>query len=197
MWRVGENMIVLEGAEAQLIRLAVSRLFDTRHFAQNSKAICMLADIARALLDRDTPAPDATAGLERAMHELYMSLLAIVEDEIRQEMDFCLDPGSQPIDRRTRLAVCAALAQIEIEDGVEIDAFCVELPEWRAALQFLADGVVPDWDWELEDEFGNADPDCAATVRDIAGIDTGYFAPVPEPTVAQLQEAVRYLSQIR
>lgn len=111
MWRVGESTIVLEGAEARLIRLAASRLFDSGEFAvlgemTHEQAMCVLADIARALLDRDTPAPGATACLERAVYRLYMSLLAIVEDEIQREMDFCLDPDRQPIDRRARLAVC-------------------------------------------------------------------------------------------
>jgi hypothetical protein len=173
-----------------------------------------LATVARALLDPRAQQPPVTADSEATAYQIFMLLGAAVGAEIGMfdEMK-AADSARRPprVLTRARRAISDALREAgcckRSDDESDErcgrcswcapDPECVDQDEWDGALEALADRVLWDRDWEMEDLLADAEPGVADSVKGAVAIDDGYFStPTPEPTDADVTAARAYLESV-
>lgn len=175
--------------------------------------IVLLRDIVQALTDPAVPTPDLTAITEAAVHAIYRFIL----HEIGIEIDFRRDlshglrdlpslVGYDPCSWR-KLVLAAYLEGRELdgdtdrddeddEDEENLDPDNDDMDEWELRLECLADQILWDRDWEL-DQIMDAPPEEARLLKQHLGIDEDYFLATPaRSTEAEVHEAVTFLRRL-
>ena len=164
MWHSSSGDRTLEGAEAKLFRFGLGSLLrrlPAYHAAgyfgrlTRGEKLLALARAAKSLLDPGEPSPEHVAWMESAIYAIYRHLQARAD-------------GSATIRKLT----AAACRQTELCGG--------ELPakvDTRFALEVLADLILWDRDWELEEELCQEEGD-------------SYFAPPPVADPESVQAAL-------
>jgi hypothetical protein len=162
--------------------------------------IALLAEVVRAMTDAAVPAPEPNAANEAAVYAVFRFL----HDEIVSEIDTegtdevgqagpdsgSPVPGGDPFFWR-RLTLSACVEAGDLAGGLTPD--CDDAGEWEARLEGLADRVLWDRDWELED-LTDLPPRQARRLRRRLGIDDVYFMALPDdPDGRRLQEAIDFL----
>jgi len=182
--------------------------FDVEHTArmEHGQRLHMIATVARALLDTAVPAPILTADNEAMVYQIYRFLCHEVDIDA-DTLDMVRgDPDEHPSHERLLMFSRNAIADAARKAGLclgEGDE-CEHNPgpdtrpeTWHAIVEELADTVLWDRDWEMEENLADADPDRAHTVKTLAGIDGGYFTtPAEDPTPGQVSQAKAYLESI-
>ena len=201
MWQTSIGTRTLAGSEAELVRqllgyvyyqISVTRqtpgepfesgvsLFDRLEAPQQ---LALLAEVGQALLRRDQPAPKLTSLREATVAVLYEQLRSCVEDEIDREQ------RDQTPRRYWRTLIWTACIREEEAEGLaDLPAPDSDgLDAWDLIIEVLADRILWDRDWEMEDLFADAIPERGRQLKQFLGIDDGYFRDIaPDPTEQQL-----------
>jgi hypothetical protein len=184
-------------------------LFDRMDAANR---VCLLGEITRALIDPAEPMPELTAATEAAVYAVFRFILSEIESEVDFESegverepdleasDFIL--GEDPFYwRKLTLATYFECQEPhdfneEDDDDEDLDAASVDLSAWENKLECLADRILWDRDWEIE-EIMDAPPKLAREVKEWAGIDPEYFVATPnQPTEDQVQSAAALIRRL-
>lgn len=166
--------------------------------------IVLLRDVVAALTDPDVHAPDLTAANEAAVYAVFRFLSTEVKSEIALEADHLsgdpeleapfLSLGNNPFYWR-KMILAAYLEEVGPDDAEEenLDPACGDADEWNIKLEALADGILWDRDWEIE-QIMDAPPDAAGAIKERMGIAPDYFVDAPgEPDVARVREAADFV----
>jgi len=172
MWATSQGDRTLSADEAQLVLMAVGYLhdmitagvdfgepyqtgvvmFDT---LQPTQQMAILHEVAHGLLDPETPVVELTAVREATVYAIYCELESLLQIELD------LSQQSNP--------------DFEIREGV-IRA-CQTLEEQTTrVIELLADRVLWDRDFELEEAFADHDPEKIKAIKRYMGINEDYFA---------------------
>ena len=105
-----------------------------------------------------------------------------------------MDASSRSTRQRRERSLTSAVDE-EIDRGLRLPVVrSLRCDDSVLLLDFLADRVLCDRDWEMDEQL-DADPDLAGAVKGCLGIDADYFVAVPpEPTH---KEAERLLAALR
>lgn len=223
MWRTACGDRVLIGKERSFFVHAAARLLDYLlededdeitgvaqfdRLEPNSR-IVLLRDVVQALTDAAIPAPELTALNEAVVHAVFRFIRAEVEMEIGCE-GFRRDRGPEPDDSllgddslfwRT-LVLTAYLEGSEpvdtrSDDEAKLSPACTDIEEWDLRVGCVADQILWDRDWELEEEIMDVSPEQAQALKRSLGIDEDYFlATIAEPGAGQVDEAMTFLRQL-
>jgi hypothetical protein len=203
MWRSPAGVKTTSGKEAELLREVIGWLYDHTDDAaryedpeiahetgvrpfdalQPSQRLAMLAEVGEALLDPDVAPPELTAVSEATVAALVESLrFGVFLDIESQEFG---DPS--PYDWRPLVLAWAADVGIYPAFLPAVDSTDPE--EWMPLIDTLADGLLWDEDYEMEDLFVDLSPEHSKALRSDLNIPDGYFSQVaPDPTGDELKE---------
>lgn len=167
-------------------------VFDALSPAQR---IGLLYDVTRHLLT-DT---DATLSLSATTEAAVAAIFIEVRDQVAIEIDLFPDGISdQPVwdqdDRSWRQLVLAAVQDViaderdQVDEIMELpDRYCREISMWEDLVDWLAEAVLWDRDFEMAETFLDVDPGVSRQRRRLLGIQDDYFtevAPDPRPSEA-------------
>jgi len=199
MWATSQGDRTLRADEAQLVLTSVGYLhdmitsgvdlgepyetgvvmFDT---LQPTQQMAILHEVAHGLLDEQTPLVELTAVREATVYAIYCELVSLVQIELD------LSAQSKPsFDSRARIIrVCEHFEQQrsqwddpESTQSVEFDPpalQCDDIDQWIRVIELLADQVLWDRDFELEEAFADHDPEKIKAIKRYMGINEDYFA---------------------
>lgn len=201
MWQTSIGTRTLVGFEAELVRQLLGYVYYQISVAQQTpgkpfhggvslfdrleapQQLALLAEVGQALLHRDQPPPKLTSLREGTVGVLYEQLRSRVADEIARERQ------EHTPHRYWRMLVVTActgaetgdeLADLPTPDSHDVDA-------WDLMIETLADRILWDRDWEMEDLFADAVPERGRQLKRFLGIEDGYFWDIaPDPTEQQL-----------
>ena len=175
MWHTPQGDRTLRGPEAELFRqglLGTARRNDHGIFhgyfskLTARERLVALAHIARALLDRSEPAPELYAWNEAAVYAVYCFLRRGVRRS-----------------SKIRKLVASVCDQHGLNDTCLTDPSSA-MHDPRFCVEALADLILWDHDWELEDE-----------MHDVEEFDSYYVAP-PVATPQRVEQALAYLREL-
>lgn len=179
---------------------------------QRNQKLVLLATVSRALRDEEVPSPKLTALTEATVAAVFRHILGLTLSEI--EMDDAPDaPGFEAelaeestSWRHLVLAACRDAMKPQTkksrqtgtvdEEGSFESRWAGPLPDetsedevsWTFVVDWLADLILWDSDYEMEDDFMDADPVESAPKRAVLGIGEGYFSDVaPDPSDSQME----------
>jgi len=216
MWHTSRGDRTLQGDEATLIREAIDTMVDVLSLHMDddpaggvicesgiavfdqltpSQRIALLHDAATHLLTDMGDAPRLSAPLEATIAAIFKD----VRDHVAIEVDF---PQSTEHDRWVerpgwRHLVASAFHSVTISEGdfEYLDELPLEasgdLHQWEHVIDYLADAILWDRDFELSGTFLDMDPEILRERRQILGIDDDYYTQVaPDPRPAEVAELV-------
>jgi len=142
----------------------------------------LLLQVAVAL-GSDQPAPELNALSESAV----MAVFATVKINIGAESG--VDALPEQVRARWRRLVREAwmdrcsdqTRRYDRDEGYRQAETSYNFQEWSDKIEDLADRILWDRDFELDETVADRDPRRAAVARHALGIDSGYFRSVPEP----------------
>ena len=220
MWHTSRGDRTLQGDEATLVREAIDTMVDvlSLHIDDDpaggvicesgiavfdqltpSQRIALLHDAATHLLTDVGAAPTLSAPLEATVAAIFKD----IRDHVAIEVGF---PQSTEHARWVerpgwRHLVASAFHSVTISEGdfesleeLPLEASS-DLQQWERLIDYLADAILWDRDFEFIGNFLDMDPEILRERRKILGIDDDYFtqiAPDPGPTeLAELVSATR------
>ncbi len=182
---------------------------------QPTQQLSILHEVAHGLLDPQTPILELTAVREGTVHAIYREMFSLVEFEIdlaqHREIDFHEFPeGAEPVFpplenlahqiRSTIVSAWHELNQpssewspaglIPEEQNPQIvpEIGSTDLELWSSTIEFLANQVLWDRDFEMEPFFADLDPAKVADIKLYMGIQENYFSsPAPDANSADYQ----------
>jgi len=205
MWRTSQGERVLKGAEWRLFAEALTfvsdmvvDMGDPDEFdsgvavfdrLQRNQKLAMLTLVGQALKDERTPSPELTAVAEGAVAAVFAKLRDAVEIEIEM--------GESSHELPTwRALVLAACRDVGIDDSLP-EASTDDLEEWDPLIDCLADRILWDADYAMEEQFLDRDPETVGELKKFAGISGDYFRAVaPDPTDDEIERIRRALREI-
>lgn len=150
---------------------------------QPTQQMAILHEVAHGLLDEQTPLVELTAVREATVYAIFCELESLVEIEID------LSQGSQTdVDTRERiLRSCEHFEnqrsqwddELEPTQAVDFDPpalHCDDIQQWSRVIELLADQVLWDRDFLLEEAFADHDPQKVKAIKRYMGINEDYFA---------------------
>jgi len=200
MWATSTGDRTLVADEAQLFLNSVGYLHDMITSAvdlgeaystdvamfntlQPTQQMAMLHEVAHGLLDPETPIVKLTAVREATVYAIYRQLNSLLE------IEFEMSQMNRPdfYHRETMIRACQQTCSLPSEwsDGFEPelapgheppDLQSVDLNKWKNTVEFLADQVLWDRDFELEAVFADHDPQKVKAIKQFMGINNDYFA---------------------
>jgi hypothetical protein len=215
MWHTSDGDRVLAGAEAALLKAAVTgvaerireessaqseqreygiRLFDE---LPGSQRLALLDHVATYLFTTTLEPLDLTAVNEAVIGTLF--------EYVRSEIDLEIE-DAQDLDTRWRGMVLAAYEECFCVDGVDLtvedgDEFVrpsvtsEDRDAWSDLVESLADRILWDRDYEMEYLFLDTAPDKAEVIKQHLGIDSEYFS-AAAPDVATDGEMERIYQRL-
>ncbi|MDB4654591.1 hypothetical protein OAE40_02305 [Rubripirellula sp.] len=222
MWHTSRGDRTLQGDEATLVREAIDTMVDvlSLHIDDDpgggvicesgiavfdqlapSQRIALLHDAATHLLTDIGDAPRLSAPLEATVAAIFKD----VRDHVAIEVSF---PQSTEHARWVerpgwRHLVASAFHSVTISEGdfeyleeLPLEASS-DLHQWERVIDYLADAVLWDRDFEFSGTFLDMDPEILRERRRILGIDDDYFTQIaPDPRPAEVAELVSATRQI-
>ncbi len=216
MWHTSRGDRTLQGDEATLVREAIDTMVDVLSLHVDdepaggvicesgislfdqltpSQRIALLHDVATHLLTDRGDAPRLSAPLEATIAAIFMD----VRDHVAIEVGF-----PQPTEHARwverpgwRHLVASAFHSVAISEG-DFE-YLQELPleasgdmqQWERVIDYLADAVLWDRDFEFSGTFLDMDPEISQERRQMLGIDEDYFTQIaPDPRPAEIPELV-------
>ncbi len=216
MWHTSRGDRTLHGDEATLVREAIDTMVDvlSLHIDDDpaggvicesgiavfdqltpSQRIALLHDAATHLLTDMGAAPRLSALLEATVAAIFKG----IRDHVAIEVGF---PQSTEYARWVerpgwRHLVASAFHSVTISEGdfesleeLPLEASS-DLQQWERVVDYLADVVLWDRDFEFTDTFLDMDPEILRERRQMLGIEHDYFTQIaPDPRPAELAELV-------
>ncbi len=202
MWRTSEGERVLGGAEWDLFREGLAGIWDDiDHSLENEDSFCcgitafdhlqrnqklaLLALVGKALRDETVPMPALTAHTEGTVAAVFEYIRQSIETEIGLHQE----PRNSPDATFWRDLVLAAYREVE-EDWEEPlpEPTCDDPDEWSVLIDVLAEWILWDYDFDMEDCFLDSDPVVAEAKMKEMGIARDYYLqPAPDPSDAELE----------
>jgi len=180
-----------------------SHWLDVKHVArmEHGQRIHMIATVVHALLERSIAAPALTADSEATVYQIYRFLCHAIDIEHDTLNDMQADE-KDPAFGKLLVSTRIALAAKEVCPGCDGCGLCDldmggPLEMWHAIVEDIADTVLWDRDWQMEDSLADSSPTTTRDVKTLTGIEEGYFTtPVEEPSIQQVAQAKAYLKAI-
>lgn len=203
MWRTPEGERVLKGAEWRLFREALRFAWDViEEFGdpddsgvaafdrlQRNQKLAMLALVGQALRDEQMPAPELAAVSEGAVAAVFALLRETIGIEIGLR-----DEGEET--GMWRSLVLEACREVGIDDSLP-KASSEDLAEWFCLIECLADRILWDADYDMEEQFLDCDPETVKELKQFAGISDNYFLAVaPDPTDDAIERIRKVLREV-
>lgn len=189
MWHTPDGTRILKNIERELARRGVETAyglielgvdaeepwafgvaqFDT---LTSEQQMALLADVARALFYKSVRPPVHTAVNEACVYAIYRALAMLIDFEI---------DGQTHYDRSTRDLICDLIAAEQAEGDHEFDdeppltPDCMDSERWQFEVECLADKVLWDRDWELDEQMVDCSPERSRMLKTHLGIDDDYF----------------------
>ena len=216
MWHTSRGDRTLQGDEATLVREAIDTMVDvlTLHIDDDpaggvlcesgnavfdqltpSQRIALLHDAATHLLTDTGAAPRLSALLEATVAAIFKD----IRDHVAIEVGFPQSTGHARWVERPgwRHLVASAFHSFTISEGdfesleeLPLEASS-DLRQWERVIDYLADAILWDRDFELTGKFLDMDPEIMRERRNILGIDDDYFTQIaPDPRPTELTELV-------
>jgi hypothetical protein len=175
--------------------------------------VSLIRDIVQALTDARLPAPVLTSANEAAVYAVFRFIRDRVEAEVVADAievatlnpSRC-QPGALPRGDRWHWRRLVVEAHREIaernghgdkDDGEGNRLAGEDVDCWWTRLEVLADRILWDRDWELEELIVDETPDCVRRLKDELDITDDYFVSLPTLLKgAQVEEAVGYVRRI-
>lgn len=145
--------------------------------------LALLAEVGRALFRKSVRAPVHTAINEAAIYAIFRALELSVQFEI---------DGEAASEKSTRQLIWEWIAA-EREHGAEgpddddddagvLTPECDDFEAWQFEIECIADKILWDRDWELDDLLVDCSPQKAQLMKRYLGIDDDYFTAIaPDP----------------
>ncbi len=216
MWHTSRGDRTLQGDEATLVREAIDTMVDvlSLHIDDDSaggvicesgiavfdqltpsQRIALLHDAATHLLTDMGDAPRLSAPLEATVAAIFKD----VRDHVAIEVGFPQSTEQARWVERPgwRHLVASAFHSVTISEGdfesleeLPLEASS-DLQQWERVIDYLADAVLWDRDFEFSGTFLDMDPEILRERRQILGIDEDYFTQIaPDPRPAEVAELV-------
>jgi hypothetical protein len=224
MWHTSRGDRTLRGDEAALVRRAIGNMIDSllMHVDEEwdeaaigletgiaiydtcsfSQRVGLLHEVAKYLLTDTDSAVELSAPLEATIAAIFVD----IRDQVAIEIEFLpqlLESDDQPTWRRMVLdAYLATLAPDDVNHPAWRE-IVEQLPEengrdireWEYLIDSLTDAILWDRDFEMADQFLDAEPGMSADHRRLLGISDDYFTRIaPDPRV---RDVLRVVSQTR
>jgi hypothetical protein len=210
MWHTPSGDRALAGAEALLVKAAItgvaeqimeesSGYFDQWEYGVYrfdeltlSQRLQLLEQVAAHLLTATRETLELTAVCEAAVAAIFAHVLV--------EVDWEIDNDDRPTTR-WRSLILAAYAECfgdDAEDDFQVpEATSIERSDWELLVECLADNILWDRDFEME-EFLDASPEMSAMLKEHMGIDEDYYsAPAPDTSSeAAIEETYQRLETL-
>ncbi|MGB1706233.1 MAG: hypothetical protein ACPHF4_00230 [Rubripirellula sp.] len=220
MWHTSRGDRTLQGDEATLVREAIDTMVDVLFLHVDddpaggiicesgvavfdqlnpSQRIALLHDVATHLLTDMGDAPRLSAPLEATIAAIFND----VRDHVAIEVDFPQSteharwverPGWRHLVASSFHSVTISAGDFEYLEELPLEASS-DMQQWERVIDYLADAILWDRDFEFAENFLDMDPDLLRRRRQILGIEDDYFtqiAPDPSPSeVAGLVSATR------
>ncbi len=158
----------------------------------------VLLEVTRALLDEHTEVSPVTAARAAAVAQVYQTMEELITADIESEGDSIM-----------RVLLLDAMDEANYWDNVNTNLPLGEPPTvrpsphspdidmWAFLVEVLCDTVLVDRDFEMEDTFGDVDPEKTAEIKRMMSIAPDYFTQVPEdPTPERLEQIHRELRDL-
>ncbi len=199
MWHTPDGTRVLQDIERELARRGLETAYGLVELGVDTcepwtfgveqfdtltpeQQLAMLAEVGRALFYKSVTAPAHTAVNEACIYAIYRALETLIELEI---------DGEDHYERSTRDLICEFVAAERA--AAEYEDFTAEAPlltpdsedteQWHFEVECLADRVLWDRDWELDQQMVDCSPERAQLLKMRLGIDDDYFVSIaPEPS---------------
>jgi hypothetical protein len=195
MWWTSEGERVLRGAEWELFREGLAGVWDQIEDSkeddedsftygipafdnlQTNQKLALLALVGKALHDEAIPMPNLTAHAEATVATIFKYVRQSVEIEIG------LDEGDDPDATFWRQLVLAACREVEENWEKPLpDPCCDDVGEWEVLIDVLAEWILWDYDFCMEESFLDEDPVVAKKKMKEMGIAGDYYLqPAPDP----------------
>ena len=160
-------------------------------------------DRGESILDPKVDPPTVTAALAGTVHAIYCELECLVE------LEFDRNETSEPGETSIRQMVLEAVAELnywkEVNDArgpgdkliKPLSAKSKNREKWNDLIEVLREEVLADYDFEMDGEIGDMDPDRGEELKEFMGIKADYFVAVVEDPgperLAQIREEIRQL----
>ena len=158
-------------------------------------------EVAFALLDADVEILELTAIREATVYAIFKELNSLIDMEI----DFALNQSISP-EFQIRSLITSAIQQathqtkeweddeFEKQEFQSPEVESTSLEDWSATIEFLANRVLWDRDFELESVFADHDPNKVSDIKAYLGINDDYFStPAPDAYSDEFQRIDREL----
>jgi len=200
MWATSQGDRTLGADEAQLVLMSVEYLhdmitsgvdlgepyqtgvamFDT---LQPTQQMAILHEVAHGLLDKETPLVELTAVREATVYVIFCELESLVQVEI----DLSAQSTTDVDIRKQIIRLCEHFENqtsqwdddLEPAPAVGFDPpalQCDDINQWTRVIELLADQVLWDRDFLLEEAFADHDPQKIKAIKRYMGINEDYFA---------------------
>ena len=153
---------------------------------QTNQKLALLALVAKALRDETVPMPELTAHTEGTVAAVF----EYVRQSIEIEISFHQEPRVSPDATLWRQLVLAACREVK-EDWEEPlpEPSCDEPDEWGVLIDVLAEWILWDFDFDMENCFLDGDPVVVQGKMKEMGIARDYYLqPAPDPNDAELKD---------
>lgn len=220
-WDSSEDERVLTGHEAVLIREAISRLVDELESElewneeglitgapifdklTTDEKIGVLRSVAEHLL---LPTPE-TLGLTAVSESTVWAIYKIIEQQIEIEIDFEKEDEDLELPSWRTLTwnawIEGAEGDLHCDDDEDDESYfpedqnCTDVEKWRSVVDCLADRILWDRDFEMIDDFMDANPEVAQLKKLVLGIDEEYYTAVaPEVPSGKLTDSIAAIRQL-
>jgi len=201
MWRTSEGNRILRGAEWELFRAGLAVIWDeiedclegedsfTCGIAafdnlQANQKLALLASVGQALRDASVPMPELTVHGEATVAAVFECIWQSVELEISLSSDQTDNPDAV-FWRQLILVACREINETWEEPLPGPD--CDEPDVWEMLVDVLAERILWNSDFDMEEDFLDGDPVVAEQKMKEMGIAREYYVkPVPEPTEEEM-----------
>ncbi len=169
---------------------------------QPTQQLAALHMVAMALVKKEIPPPPLSANLEGTVYAVFKNLYSLVEVEIDQ----CRENRNSYELRNAILEACRSdivgdrdWCQHTEEDLAALpECTCEDMDAWDFEIETLANQILWDRDFELEDMIADQDPFQVSAVKEYLGIGPDYFAiPAPDANSEEYLRLDRELVELR
>jgi len=220
MWHTSRGDRTLQGDEATLVREAIDTMVDVLSLHVDDdpgdgvvcesgvlvfdqftppQRIALLHDVAKYLLTDTEETPRLSSALEATIAAVFVD----IRDHVAIEVDFpqathhprwIERPGWRHLVASAFHFVTRIEGDFESQDELPLEA-SGDIRQWERVIDYLANSILWDRDFEISASFLDADPETSRDRRRMLGIEDDYFtsiAPDPRPSeVADLVSATR------
>ena len=189
MWATSQGDRTLRADEAQLVLMSVGYLHDMITSGvdlgepyqtgvmmfdalQPTQQMAILHEVAHGLLDEHTPLVELTAVREATVYAIFCELESLVEIEL--DLSARSQPSCETRERIIQACEHFKNQRSQWDDDLESTQSadfdppvlqCDDIDQWNRVIELLADQVLWDRDFELEEAFADHDPEKIKAIK--------------------------------